>query len=157
MKPFPHRYDTQLTGKPAGHATVSSPGLPPLETAPPVEFGGPGDAWSPEHLFLAAIQACYLFTFRAVARASNVAYAALDVGASGVVDRKERTTAFTEVVLTARLTVARDSDPEPALRALRKAADACLVSASISTPIRIEPEVVAADTTEPVTGTRQVA
>lgn len=121
---------------------MTSAGLPSLETVAPVEFDGPGDAWSPEHLFLAAIQACFLLTFRAVARASNVQYVALDVGASGVVDREGRTTRFTEVVLTPRLTVPPGADREQAMRALSKAEGACLVSASISTPIRLEPEVV---------------
>jgi uncharacterized OsmC-like protein len=30
-------------------------------------FDGPGDAWSPENLLLAAVQSCFLFTFQAVA------------------------------------------------------------------------------------------
>lgn len=142
MKPLPHRYETCLHGGPTGRGIMSGSGLPALETAAPIEFDGPGDAWSPEHLFLAAVQACFLLTFRAVARASNLEYATLDVVATGVVDRKERTTRFTEIELKPRVTVAAGADREKAMRALRKAEAACLVSASISTPIRLEPEVV---------------
>ena len=50
MKPLPHHYENRLTGRPEGYATVSAPGLPDLRLAPPVDFDGPGDAWSPEHL-----------------------------------------------------------------------------------------------------------
>jgi organic hydroperoxide reductase OsmC/OhrA len=142
MTPFPHRYEAHLTGGPAGRGLISSAGLPALETAAPVEFGGPGDAWSPEHLFLAAIQACFLFTFRAVARDSKLAYTTLDLDAVGVVDREARTTRFTGVVLTARLTVAAGTDREHAMRVLTRAEGLCLVSASISTPIRLAPEVI---------------
>jgi len=142
MQPFPHRYETRLAGGARGRGIVSSIGLPTLETAAPVEFDGPGDAWSPEHLFLAAIQACFLLTFRAVARASSLEYETLDVDAMGIVDREARTTRFTEVVLTPRLTVPVGTDHEHAMRVLTKAEHACLISASVSTPIRLEPQVV---------------
>jgi len=142
MKPFPHRYEVHLVGAPAGHGTVSHPGLPSLQAAPPPEFDGPGDAWSPEHLFLAAIQTCFLFTLRAVARASGLEFIALDMEVVGVVDRQARVTRFTEIVLRPRLSVAAGTDRERARQVLEKTEKACLVSASVSTPIRLEPEVV---------------
>ncbi|MGE0444419.1 MAG: OsmC family protein [Vicinamibacterales bacterium] len=142
MIPFPHRYEAHLDGGPDGPGVLSSPGKPALETEPPVEFGGPGTAWSPEHLLLAAVQACFLFTFRAVARASHLDYTALAVDAIGVVDRDGRITKFTEILLEARLTVAPGTDEALALRALTKTEGACLVSASLSTPIRLTPRVV---------------
>jgi len=74
MKPLPHDYEVTLTGASAGYATVSAAGLPDLTTAPPAEYEGPGDAWSPEHLLLAAVNACFLFTFRAVAKASHLEF-----------------------------------------------------------------------------------
>jgi organic hydroperoxide reductase OsmC/OhrA len=121
---------------------MSSPGKPPLATEPPTEFGGPGNAWSPEHLLLAAVQSCFLFTFRAVARASHLDYSALAIDARGVVDRDGRVTKFTEIVLDVALTVAPGTDEGMALRVLRKAEGACLVSASISTPVRLQPSVI---------------
>src|SRR5688500_13392462 len=74
MKPLPHVYEITLTGAAAGYATASADGLPDLTTAPPAEYDGPGDAWSPEHLLLAAVSSCFLFTFRAVAKASHVEF-----------------------------------------------------------------------------------
>jgi organic hydroperoxide reductase OsmC/OhrA len=70
MKPLPHSYEIALSGGPAGYATLSTEGVPALSSAPPKEFDGPGDAWSPEHLLLASVLACFIFTFRAVARGS---------------------------------------------------------------------------------------
>lgn len=142
MKPLPHQYEVHLAGGPAGHAQLSTPGVPALGTAPPVDFGGPGDAWSPEHLLLASVQACFLFTLRAVARLSKVEFAALALDASGVVDRQDGVIRFTEIVLRPRLTVARGTDRQLALRVLEKAEKSCLVSASLSTPIRLEPEII---------------
>lgn len=94
MKPLPHRYDVRLTGGPAGYATLSAPGVPELTSAPPLDFDGPGDAWSPEHLLLAAVETCFLFTLRAVAKASKVEFAALELSSEGVVDRQDGVTRF---------------------------------------------------------------
>ncbi len=149
MTPLPHHYNAHLSGGPTGYATVSVPGVPGLRAAPPLDFGGPGDAWSPEHLLLAAIETCFLFTLRAVAEASRVSFTALELSSSGTVDRKDGVTRFTEIVLRPRLTVAPGTDPERARRVMEKSEQACLVSASVSTPIRIEPEIMFAGGTAP--------
>jgi len=66
MKALPHHYEVHLTGGPSGYAELSTSGAPVLRAAPPVEFDGPGDAWSPEHLLLASVQTCFLLTLRAI-------------------------------------------------------------------------------------------
>ncbi len=141
MKPLPHRYEARITGGPAGYATLASPGVPDLTIAAPADFDGPGDAWSPEQLLLAAVEACFLLTFRAIAQGSRIEFTSLAVHAEGVVDRADGGMRFTEIVLRPRVTLAAGVDPDRARRALEKAEKACLVSASLSTPIRLEPEV----------------
>lgn len=141
MKPLPHRYAVRLAGGPSGHASVTADGVPDLRTAPPLDFGGPGDAWSPEHLLLAAVETCFLFTLRAVARASRIEFTTCDVTAEGIVDRADGAMRFTEIVLRARLGLAPGADPDRARRAMEKAEHACLVSASLATPIRLEAEL----------------
>jgi len=140
MKPLPHHYDVHLTGGPSGYAQLSTAGVPELRTAPPVEYDGPGDAWSPEHLLLASVQACFLFTLRAIARLSKIEFLALELDASGTVDRHEGATRFTEIVLRPRVTVRSGTDRERVLHVLSKSEKTCLVSASLSTPIRLEPD-----------------
>jgi organic hydroperoxide reductase OsmC/OhrA len=49
---------------------------------------------------------------------------------------------FTEIVLRPRLRLAAGTDPGRARRTMEKAERACLVSASLATPIRLIPEVV---------------
>lgn len=140
MTPLPHHYDVRLTGGPSGYAALSAEGLPDLQTAPPQDYDGPGDAWSPEHMLLAAVQTCFLFTLRAIARASHLPFVRLDVAATGTVDRQDGVTRFTEIVLRPRLVVA-PGDRERAALALEKSEKRCLVSASLATPIRVEPEI----------------
>jgi peroxiredoxin-like protein len=142
MKPLPHSYEVQLVGSADGYATVSAAGMPELQTAPPLDFDGPGDAWSPEHLLLAAVETCFLFTLRSVAKASKLEFLSLELSGNGKVDRRDGATRFTEIVLRPRLRLAAGADKDRALRILEKSEKACLVSASLSTPVRLEPEVL---------------
>ena len=144
MKPLPHCYEAQLSGGPSGYATVSTKGIPDLRSAPPLDYDGPGDAWSPEHLLLAAVETCFLFTLRAVAKASRVEFLALDLSSEGTVDRQDGVTRFTEIVLRPRLTIGPGTDRDRALGVLQKSERSCLVSASLATPVRLEPELVTA-------------
>ncbi len=142
MKPLPHTYDVRLDGGAAGYATVSADACPDLRTAPPRDFDGPGDAWSPEHLLLAAVETCFLFTLRSIATASKLEFTKLTLSGEGTVDRKEGVTRFTEIVLRPTLTVPAGVDLDRARRIIEKSEKACLVSASLATPVRLEPEIV---------------
>ncbi len=141
MKPLPHHYDVRLTGGPTGYAELSTSGVAALRSAPPIDYDGPGDAWSPEHLLLASVQACFLFTLRAVARLSRLEFTSLELDATGTVNRQDGLTRFTQIVLRPRLTVASGTDLEWVLHLLEKSEKSCLVSASLTTPIRLEPEI----------------
>ncbi len=142
MKPLPHIYKAQLSGGSEGYAVVSVAGVPELRTAPPADFGGPGDAWSPEDLLMAAVESCFLLTLRAVARASKLEFDSLELAGEGTLDRKDGVTRFTEIVLRPRLKLPAGADRDKAMRVLEKSEKACLVSASLSTPVRLEPEIV---------------
>ena len=142
MKPLPHRYDVRLTGGPSGYATLTVPGVPDLAAAPPSDFDGPGDAWSPEHLLLAAVQTCFLFTLRAVAQASRIEFTSLELSGEGTVDRRDGGMRFTEIVLRPRLRLAAGADENKARRVVEKSEKGCLVTASLSVPVRLEPEII---------------
>jgi peroxiredoxin-like protein len=141
MKPLPHRYEVRLAGGPAGHATLKSDGVPDLMTEAPADFDGPGDAWSPEQLLLAAVETCFLLTFRAIAKASGIEFTSLAIEGEGTVDRADGRMRFTEIVLRPRLALPAGIDATRVRRALEKAEHACLVSASLSTPVRLEPDL----------------
>jgi organic hydroperoxide reductase OsmC/OhrA len=83
MKPLPHVYEVALFGDPKNYATLTVEGVPALRTAPPKDFGGPGDAWSPEHLLLASVETCFMFTFQAVAQLPSLTSCRLSFQAAG--------------------------------------------------------------------------
>jgi peroxiredoxin-like protein len=141
MKPLPHDYEVVLTGASAGYATLSAAGLPDLTTATPTAYDGPGDAWSPEHLLLAAVSSCFLFTFRAVAKASHVEFLEVEAETAGTVDRTGGVTRFTDIVIRPTVTTPAGADAAAVQRAIEKAASRCLVSSSLVTPVRVEPTI----------------
>ena len=141
MKPLPHRYEVRICGGPGSYPMVHSAGLPDLRTAPPVDFDGPGDAWSPEQLLLGAVGACFVLTFRAVARASRIDFTSIGVEVDGVVDRTNGSVRFTEIVLRPRVALPAGVDTARVRWVLEKAQRACLVSTSLATPVRCEPEL----------------
>jgi len=142
MKPLPHRYDVHISARPSGYAELSAEGLPVLRTAPPADFDGPGDAWSPEHLLVAAVQSCFLITFRGIARASKVDFTALEVEAYGTVARVDGATRFTEIVLRPIVTIPDATSREQLRQTLEKAEARCLISASLACVTRLEPAIV---------------
>lgn len=144
MKPLPHDYEVYLTGGPQGYATNSAAGLADLTTAPPSEYDGPGDAWSPEHLLLAAVSSCFLFTFRAVARASRVDFLDVDARTWGSVSKVDGVVRFSEIVVRTTVTAAPGCNVEALRRAIDKTASHCLVSSSLVVPVRVEAVVHAA-------------
>ena len=136
MHAFPHEYSVVASGEPAGNVVVSATDLPALQTGPPVQFGGPGAQWSPETLLVAAAADCFILTFRAIARASNLSWIELRCNAAGRLDRVDGITRFTQLTLHAHLTVAVGSDAQKAQRLLEKTERTCLITNSLAvTPV----------------------
>jgi uncharacterized OsmC-like protein len=89
---------------------------------------------------------CFLFTFRSVTRASKFEFISLELSGQGRVARKDGKTRFTEILLRPRLRLPTTSDKDRGLRLLEKSEEACLVSASLSAPVKLEREVLIATT-----------
>lgn len=141
MQALPHRYHVTAKGAATGRVALEHAGVPPIESAPPVEFGGPGDAWSPEGLLVAAVADCFILTFRAVARAAKIEWSDLEVEVEGELDRRDGITSFVGFDLHARLDVHGQVDEAAARAALERAERGCLVSNSLKAPVHLTAEV----------------
>lgn len=141
-QPFPHHYRVSAWAEGESLVPMRSPGLPDVDTAPPAEFGGPGDHWSPETLFVASVSTCLILTFRSVARASKVEWIDIDVDTEGILDRVDHVNRFTEFTLKVKLTVPPSQDHEKAAHAVEKSEQICLVTNSISAEFKLETDVV---------------
>lgn len=142
MQDLPHHYQVSASAETAGNIVLKADDLPQLVSAPPAEFGGPGDQWSPEHLLVAAVADCFILTFRAIARASKLEWSGLASSATGVLDRVERVNRFTSFTVSATLTVPAGTDIDKAQRLLEKSESACLITNSLTAECQLETDIV---------------
>lgn len=131
MKPYPHRYTASANARTIGSVMISAPRLPSIETAPPLEFDGPGGTWSPETLLCAAVADCFVLTFRGVARAAHFNWIALDCRVEGELEHAADRTEFTRFATAVRLTLPPGSDEAKARLLLERAEHACLIANSL--------------------------
>jgi organic hydroperoxide reductase OsmC/OhrA len=141
MQEFPHHYAVAAVANAEGHVFLQSGVLPPLASAPPPEFSGPGGFWSPETLLVAAVADCFVLTFRAIARASKLSWISLRCDVGGTLDRVEHVTAFTQFLVHACLEIAAGGNEEQARRLLARAEQSCLVTNSLKASVHLEAEV----------------
>jgi len=138
MQEFPHHYEVIATAAADADVSVTGDRLEPIPTTAPVQFGGPGDKWSPETLLTAAVASCFILTFRAIARASNLPWNSLKCHVDGTLERKDGKTKFTQFVVHATLGIPQDASEERARRLLEKAEGSCLVTSSLACATRLE-------------------
>ena len=138
MQQFPHHYSVVAKADTRGDVALAGERLLPIPSAPPTEFGGPGDRWSPETLLVAAVADCFVLTFRGIASVSRFAWVSLECSATGTVDRIDRVTQFTAIAVHARLTVPSGASEDQARRLLAKAEETCLVTNSLKVRPHLE-------------------
>jgi peroxiredoxin-like protein len=135
-------YSTEVewTGERTGD--LRAPGLPSLQIDAPSEFKGHDGVWTPEHLFVASVNSCFLTSFLAIAENSKLEFVSFKAGAKGKLEKLDgQGFMMTEIVLRPRLVTRNARDAERASRILEKAEKHCLISNSVKTKIRLEPEV----------------
>lgn len=145
MQDLPHHYAVTAAASRDGNVDLSSEGLTRISSAPPAEFGGPGDLWSPETLLIAAVADCFVLTFKAIARASKLDWVSLQCDASGTLDRVDKVSLFTQIKLHVVLDVPQTADEKMALRLLDKAEHHCLITNSMKSECHLDATVQVAD------------
>jgi organic hydroperoxide reductase OsmC/OhrA len=140
---LPHRYFVTASGAVTGHVNLTSTGLDPIDSLAPVEFGGPGDMWSPETLLVAAVADCFVLTFRGVARVSSLPWSTLKCEVEGLLDRVEGKTQFTGFFADVTLDLPSCDRLDEAQRLLHKAEQTCLIGNSLKAPMRLHITITA--------------
>jgi organic hydroperoxide reductase OsmC/OhrA len=132
VEPFPHHYKVDASVGPEGDAPLTSEGVEAIASAPPKEFGGPGNRWSPEALLTAALVDCLILNFRGIAGFSRFKWINLRARTVGTVDRIEGKMRFTRFDTDVELLLPSGADAERAKQLLQKAESTCPISNSLS-------------------------
>jgi peroxiredoxin-like protein len=138
-----HYYDVTVEWSEGRRGTVTSEVLKTvIEVATPPQFAkGIEGIWSPEHLFVAAVNSCLMTTFLAIAENSKLDYSVFTSKAVGKLEVVEGRYLISEVKLMPTVVVSNEEDRDKAVRVLHKSEAACLISNSINAHVILEPTV----------------
>ena len=135
-------YTTQVEWTGERHGDLSAPVLPSLKVDAPPEFKGHEGVWTPEHLFVASVNSCFMTTFLAIAENSKLEFESFRADAKGKLEKiADKGFMMTEITLQPKLVIRNARDAERASRILEKAEKHCLISNSIKTETVLEPDI----------------
>lgn len=139
QKSFTYRTFTEWVGGRA--STFSSAGKPTFRVSSPPEFRGERNVWTPEDLFVGAIETCLLMTFISIAQKRGLEIDAYYSESTGLLESVDGRYRFTRVVLSPTIIVATEEDIEVARLAIERAHRDCLVANSLLTQVVVEPDI----------------
>ncbi len=143
--PLFYEAEIEWTGERKGE--LRSPNLPPFPVAAPPEFQGHEGIWTPEHLYVASVNVCFMTTLLAVAQLSKLEIVSFSASARGKLDKIEGVGyQMTEIVIRPKLIIRSSRGLERAAKILEKAKKNCLISNSIKTVVTVEPELYCHET-----------
>lgn len=135
-------YQTEVEWTGERHGDLRAPVLPNLKVDAPPEFKGHEGVWTPEHLFVASVNSCFMTTFLAIAENSKLDFVSFKTDAEGKLEKLDgKGFVMTEITLHPKLVISHSRDAERANRILEKAEKHCLISNSIKSETKLAPEV----------------
>jgi organic hydroperoxide reductase OsmC/OhrA len=135
------RFENQLRWTSGRRAVLSAAGKPDIETSSPPEFKGEAGYWTPEDLFISSVNLCTMLTFAAFAQNKKLEFLSYESHVEGLIENVEGKYRYTEVTLQPRIEVQSQDDLERARTILDDAHKACFVSNSVSSTVKLVPEI----------------
>jgi organic hydroperoxide reductase OsmC/OhrA len=136
-KSFTYRTSTGWTSGRSG--VLEASGRPALAVSSPPEFKGEAGRWTPEDLFVAAIDLCTMTTFLSFAQRLSLPLLGYRSEAEGLLEFVDDGYRFTKVVLRPTLVLADPAAVAPAAQAMHDAHQACLIGRSVRAEVVVEP------------------
>lgn len=132
IAPFPHRYVVKLE-----HERVHALPRDPITVGAPPQFGGTDEVWSPEELLVAAVVTCLKTTFDAYARRDSLEVTRWTASGTGLLDKGATGPWFKEITIHVSFAT-KPGQEENARRTLAVAERNCILSKSVTCPVRVE-------------------
>ncbi len=136
-----HYYEVSVEWKEGRIGELSSSVLDKtIECATPPEFpNGVAGIWSPEHLFVAAINSCYMATFLAIAENFKVEIESFRCDTIAKLEMIEGRYIISQAEVSPKVKLVNIGDAEKVLKVMEKAKAGCLVTNSMKTEIILKP------------------
>jgi len=116
-------------------------GKPSLRGTAAPAFKGDPTLHNPEDLLVAALSACHALSYLALCARAGIQVTGYEDDVFGKMERVERVTKFTEVVLHPKVTLAPGADAEKARALHTRAHEVCFIASSVNFPVKHEPVI----------------
>jgi organic hydroperoxide reductase OsmC/OhrA len=135
-----HRYGVRTQYGGPQNLALEAPGKPVLRVASPPEFrNGIRGVWSPEELLVGSLAACYELTVVAIAEYKGLPLHAIQIDATGHVERKDSRYRFVLFELDVELETDAGRERE-AEHVAEVANERCLVGSALEVPVHLSVE-----------------
>lgn len=139
-----HNYEVDLVWTSDRRGELTSPDLnTTIECATPPQFPkGVANLWSPEHLYAASINSCYMSTFLAIAENFKLEFSSFKCKTIATLELTEGKYKMTRAAILPEVVLVNFGEDEAkAIRVIEKSKAACLITNSIQTEIELKPTV----------------
>lgn len=140
-RPKSFTYDVDLAWSGERKGVISAAGKPAVEVATPPEFRGHAGIWSPEDLFVSAVNTCTMTTFLALAARRNLPILEYRSHARGHLEMVDGRFRFTRIVVQPVVTIGYSVSEEFVREALHDAEKSCLIANSITAEVQLDATV----------------
>ena len=134
-------YRTSLANVAGRSAELRSAGKPSLHVASPPEFKGVAGVWTPEDLFVAAVEVCLMLTFVGTAEKTGLRFLSYESDAEGSLAWEQASYRFISVTVRPRITVYDEASVDKAREVLDRAHRTCLVANSLRCDVLVDPTI----------------
>jgi organic hydroperoxide reductase OsmC/OhrA len=140
QKSFTYKTRTSWTEGKSG--TIASDGKPTLRISSPPEFKGESGVWTPEDMFVGAVEVCHMATFMSFAAKKSLPIISYKSHANGVLEFVDGDYRFTRIVIFPTIVVERTVSEAEVHATLRDAEKHCLVANSIDSIVEVTPTLI---------------
>jgi organic hydroperoxide reductase OsmC/OhrA len=141
LRSFRYRTTTEWLGRKEVRF-ASSPHKQPFVVTSPPEFRGKDGEWTPEELFVGAIETCLMLTFASLIEKHHLPVESYSSEAIGLLESAEDVYRFTRVTIKPTIVINDQTAAPKVLELISAALGDCLIANSIITSVFVEPEVV---------------
>jgi organic hydroperoxide reductase OsmC/OhrA len=142
-------YTTGLTWIEGKVGSLVSDAKPPIQISSPPEFRGLAGYWTPEDLFVGAVEMCQMLTFIALVQKQQLPLVSYKSTAKGTLEFIDGQYRFTHIVIVPTVIVEEPASETDVRVLLREAHKRCLIANSITAVVEVNANIIVQ---EPVAG-----
>jgi organic hydroperoxide reductase OsmC/OhrA len=139
ITPKSFTYRTSVGRVEGRSADLHCEGKPLLRVSGPPEFKGESGLWTPENLFVAAVEVCLMLTFVGIAEKRGLKFATYESRAEGLLEWQQGSYRFTRVIVSPTITFFDEQSIPAAREIIERAHDTCLIARSLNCEVIVEP------------------